>query len=141
MVAGHFYLDINPWHMIYLCFPYLILWIRNWLGFVPSKTFPEGIALGLLAGLPLAYFVYDVGIHAAHSIDLVLRPDHAHPPHRFAGLVSFCDHSSPQARKTISLSRAVRSCLSSLCISMIRSEVVRINSICSGPLCWARYRT
>ncbi len=64
MVAGHFYLDINPWHMIYLCFPYLILWIRDWLGFVPQKPIPEAIILGAVSAAPLVYFVYNVGVKA-----------------------------------------------------------------------------
>lgn len=64
MVAGHFYLDINPWHMIYLCFPYLILWIRDWLGFVPQKPIPEAIILGAIGAAPMAYFVYNVGVKA-----------------------------------------------------------------------------
>ncbi|NJM10186.1 MAG: hypothetical protein HC883_04775 [Bdellovibrionaceae bacterium] len=64
MAAGHFYLDINPWHMIYLCFPYLVLWIRELLGFVPRKTVPEAIILGAVSAAPLAYFVYNVGVKA-----------------------------------------------------------------------------
>lgn len=64
MVAGHFYLEINPWHMIYLCLPYLILWIRDWLGFVPKKTVPEAIILGTVSAAPLAYFVYNIGVNA-----------------------------------------------------------------------------
>jgi hypothetical protein len=64
MVAGHFYLDINPWHMVFLCIPYLILWIRDWFGFVPQKTVPEAIILGSVAAAPLAYFVYDIGVKA-----------------------------------------------------------------------------
>jgi hypothetical protein len=64
MVAGHFYLDINPWHMIYLCFPYLILWIRDWLGFVPQKAIPEALILGAVSAAPLVYFVYNVGLKA-----------------------------------------------------------------------------
>jgi len=64
MAAGHFYLDINPWHMIYLCVPYLVLWIRDWLGFVPQKTVPEAIILGAVSAAPLAYFVYNAGVKA-----------------------------------------------------------------------------
>ncbi|HMN69109.1 MAG TPA: hypothetical protein PKC28_11265 [Bdellovibrionales bacterium] len=58
MAAGHFYLDRNPWHMIYLCFPYLILWIREWLSFIPSKPVVEELLLGGIAAAPVAYFVY-----------------------------------------------------------------------------------
>jgi hypothetical protein len=64
MIAGHFYLDINPWHMIFLCLPYFVLWIRDWFGFVPQKTVSEALVFGLVSGAPLAYFIYDVGIHA-----------------------------------------------------------------------------
>lgn len=64
MAAGHFYLDINPWHMIYLCLPYFVLWIRDWLGFVPKKTLPEGLILGAVSAAPLAYFVYNIGVKA-----------------------------------------------------------------------------
>lgn len=64
MAAGHFYLEINPWHMIYLCFPYLILWIRPWLSFIPKAPVLEAGLLALISALPLAYFVYTIGINA-----------------------------------------------------------------------------
>lgn len=64
LAVGYFYLDINPWHMVYMCIPYLVLWIRDWLGFVPKKTVPEGIILGAVSAAPLAYFVYDIGVKA-----------------------------------------------------------------------------
>lgn len=62
MVAAHFYLDINPWHLIYMCLPFLVMWIREWLGFVPQKTVPEAIILGGLSAAPLTYFVYQMGV-------------------------------------------------------------------------------
>lgn len=62
MMAGHFYLDINPWHMVYLCLPYLVLWLREWFGFVPQKTVPEAIVFGAVSAAPLAYFIYGIGV-------------------------------------------------------------------------------
>lgn len=62
MVAGHFYYDINPWHLIYLCLPFLVLWLRSWLTFVPSHPIAEALILGGLSALPLAYFVYNTGV-------------------------------------------------------------------------------
>ena len=64
MMAGHFYLDINPWHMIYLCWPFMVLWVREWLGFVPKKTLPEALILGAVSAAPLAYFTYTVAVKA-----------------------------------------------------------------------------
>jgi hypothetical protein len=64
MVAGHFYLDINPWHLIYLCLPFLILWIRSWFTFVPENPVAEGLVFGLLSAAPLGYFIYNTGVKA-----------------------------------------------------------------------------
>lgn len=57
MLAGHFYLDVNPWKMVALAWPYLILWIRPW---IPGLKHPvaEGAVFGLMAALPVGYFVY-----------------------------------------------------------------------------------
>lgn len=60
MAAGHFYLDINPWHMMVMCIPFLVLWIRSWLTFVPEQTVAEAIILGVISAAPLAYFLYGV---------------------------------------------------------------------------------
>lgn len=60
MVGGHFYLDINPWHMVFLAFPYLVLWVRGALGFIPKAPLQEAIVLTVLGGAPMAYFLYDV---------------------------------------------------------------------------------
>lgn len=62
MVASHFYFDVNPWHLIYLCFPFLVLWLRNWLTFVPSGAIVEALVLGAISLLPIAYFFYNSGI-------------------------------------------------------------------------------
>lgn len=65
MAAGHFYLSgVNPWHMIYLCIPFLVLWIRSWLTFVPESIWAEALILGLLAAAPLVYFIYNKGVAA-----------------------------------------------------------------------------
>lgn len=58
MVAGHFYLDINPWHMVLLCLPFFVMWIREWLGFVPSHPVIEPLVLGAVSAAPLAYFLH-----------------------------------------------------------------------------------
>jgi hypothetical protein len=60
MVCGHFYLDINPWFMIYLCAPFLVLWIRNWLPYVPRQPLAEAAVLGVISAAPVAYFIYTV---------------------------------------------------------------------------------
>lgn len=60
MADGHFYLEINPWHMIYLCLPYLALWTRRVIPFVPRKAIPETVILGLISGAPLGYFLWEV---------------------------------------------------------------------------------
>jgi hypothetical protein len=60
MASGHFYLDINPWHMIFLCLPFLLIWFRNWIPFVPRKPIPETIILGAASAAPLGYFLYTV---------------------------------------------------------------------------------
>ena len=60
MAAGHFYLEINPWFMIYLALPFLVLWMRRWIPFVPQQAIGEAVMLGLIAGVPLIYFVWSV---------------------------------------------------------------------------------
>lgn len=59
MVAGHFYLDINPWHMVYMCWPFAVLWIRGWLP-LPKHRIVEALGLSVLAILPLAYFLFNL---------------------------------------------------------------------------------
>ncbi len=59
MAAGHFYLDVNPWKMIWLSIPYFVLWIRSWLPFVPKSPLLEFLALAALSLLPLGYFLYN----------------------------------------------------------------------------------
>lgn len=60
MAGGHFYLDINPWHMVFLAFPYLILWISAWIPFLPKSAIGEAATLSLISAAPLAYFVHEV---------------------------------------------------------------------------------
>jgi hypothetical protein len=55
MTAAHFYLGVNPWTLIFLCAPFVILWIRAWLPFIPRSPVPEAIGLGILGAIPLAY--------------------------------------------------------------------------------------
>lgn len=64
MVVAHFYLDINPWTLIYLCLPFFVLWFREWFGFVPQQTLAEAAVFGLISALPLAYLVYNAGVKA-----------------------------------------------------------------------------
>lgn len=60
MAGGHFYLDVNPWHMVVLCFPYLVLWIRPLLFFAPKAPLGEALVLGLFAAAPLGYFLFQI---------------------------------------------------------------------------------
>ncbi len=64
MAAGLFYLDINPWWLIFLALPYLFLWIREWLTFIPQNPLAEGLILGLLSAAPLVYFLKGVFVTA-----------------------------------------------------------------------------
>ena len=57
MLAGHFYLDVNPWKMVALAWPFLILWVRPWIPGL-KNPYAEGAVLGALAALPVGYFVY-----------------------------------------------------------------------------------
>ncbi len=57
MAAAHFYLQINPWSMVWLCAPFLLLWLRPWLPFFPKEPRREALTLGVLAALPLLYFL------------------------------------------------------------------------------------
>lgn len=59
MAAGHFYLGINPWKMVFLCIPFLTIWIREWLTFIPRSPVVEFLILAALSAGPLAYFLYD----------------------------------------------------------------------------------
>jgi hypothetical protein len=58
MAAGHFYLRINPWSMVWLCLPFLVLWIRGVIPLVPKEPKAEALTLGALAGLPMAYLFW-----------------------------------------------------------------------------------
>lgn len=60
MAGGHFYLNINPWYMVYLSLPYLLLWIRRGLSFVPDHPILETLALSIMAAGPLGYFIWTV---------------------------------------------------------------------------------
>jgi hypothetical protein len=64
ITAAQFYLDVNPWHLIYLCLPFLVLWVRDWLVFIPRSQIGEALGLGLLAGAPLAWFLYSLSVNS-----------------------------------------------------------------------------
>lgn len=57
MAVGHFYQDVNPWHMVFLSWPYFLLWIRDWLP-IPKKPLIETVVLAVLSAGPLAYFIW-----------------------------------------------------------------------------------
>lgn len=59
MASGHFYQQVNPWTMVFLCLPYLLVWIRRWLSFLPANPIVEFIILAALALGPLGYFMWD----------------------------------------------------------------------------------
>jgi hypothetical protein len=46
--------------MIIFCIPFGILWIREWLKFVPEHPVLEPIILGIVSAAPLAYFLFGV---------------------------------------------------------------------------------
>lgn len=54
MVAGHFYLDVNPWSLIFLCWPFLVLWVRAWVP-VPKTWWIEAPVLGAISAAPVGY--------------------------------------------------------------------------------------
>lgn len=58
MAAGHFYLEINPWRLIILCSPFLVIWVRGYLSFVPKNPLAEAAILGALSAAPVAYIVW-----------------------------------------------------------------------------------
>jgi len=60
MTAGHFYLDINPWHMIYISLPFGILWVRGWIPFIPRRPLPEALLLSIISAIPLGYFLWTI---------------------------------------------------------------------------------
>ncbi len=62
MVAGHFYFYFNPWSMIYICIPFLILWIRGWLPFVPRTPVAETVILSAISVAPLIYIFWRTNI-------------------------------------------------------------------------------
>ncbi len=59
MAAGHFYLQVNPWTMVMLCLPYLFVWIRGWLSFIPANPIVEFVIMATMALIPLGYFMYN----------------------------------------------------------------------------------
>jgi hypothetical protein len=60
MAQAHFYLHINPWLMVYICLPYLVLWIRRWIPLVPPEAIGEAVVLSLICALPLGYLVWTI---------------------------------------------------------------------------------
>lgn len=60
MAAGIFYLNVNPWTMITICLPYLLVWIRGWLKFLPNQPVLEFAILVIAGGAPLAYYMYNL---------------------------------------------------------------------------------
>lgn len=60
MAAGHFYLDINPWFMIYLSVPFFVLWVRRVIPFLPRHPLAEVTVMGLIAGIPVGYFIWTI---------------------------------------------------------------------------------
>jgi len=50
LAKGHFLYGFNPWHMIFLCAPFLAMWIRDWFP-LPRKVGPEIAALAVASGL------------------------------------------------------------------------------------------
>ncbi len=60
MVFAHFYLHVNPWAMIYLAAPYLVLWFNAWIPGVPEQPMGEALVLGAVAALPLGYFLWGI---------------------------------------------------------------------------------
>ena len=59
MTAAHFYLDVNPWRMIATAWPFAVLWLRPKLP-ISNRAVIETPALALLAGAPMAYFLYSL---------------------------------------------------------------------------------
>jgi hypothetical protein len=55
MACTHFYFHTNPWTMVFLCVPFVPLWCRGWLPFIPRAPLIEALGLGLLGALPIAY--------------------------------------------------------------------------------------
>jgi hypothetical protein len=64
MAAGHFYLDINPWKMVFLCVPFVFVWIRDWFPFVSKNPVVEFIFLAVMSLLPLGYLLYNSFVSA-----------------------------------------------------------------------------
>jgi hypothetical protein len=56
MVAGHFYLDINPWNLIFVCSPLALLWARPMLP-LPRKPLAEMVVLGVMAAVAVGGYL------------------------------------------------------------------------------------
>jgi hypothetical protein len=48
--------------MIYLCIPFLWLWIRGWLPFITRRPVMEPLIFGVLSLLPMLYLLSSAGI-------------------------------------------------------------------------------
>lgn len=64
MAAGHFTLGVNPWKMVFLCIPFVLIWTRAWFPFIPRNPIVEFLILAIIALLPLAYFTWDSFVKA-----------------------------------------------------------------------------
>jgi hypothetical protein len=60
MVVGHFYQDINPWHMVFICWPIAVLWVRNFMKFIPHKPLIETLVLAAISIAPVGYFLWTI---------------------------------------------------------------------------------
>lgn len=60
LVVAHFYGGINPWRLIILCWPFMVLWFRRGIPFVPKQPIGEALALAVLAIAPLAYWLMGI---------------------------------------------------------------------------------
>lgn len=58
LTAVHFYLRTNPWTMVWIASPFLVLWIRNWIPLISREPRGEAATLAALALLPLAYLFW-----------------------------------------------------------------------------------
>jgi hypothetical protein len=60
MVVGHFFVEINPWRLIMMSWPFLILWIRRAIPFLPKSQIAELAVLTVLAVAPVAYWLSSI---------------------------------------------------------------------------------
>lgn len=58
LLTAHFYFQVNPWTLIYMCIPFLVLWLRGWLPFVPHSPLPEAVILAAISVMPLLYIFW-----------------------------------------------------------------------------------